>query len=71
MYHSTTEGSIFAALSAACNFAWANRQMITHYVRLSWEKVFGEAHPLDLVYDVAHNIAKVEEHEIDGVRRNC
>ncbi|MGI6636786.1 MAG: RtcB family protein [Minisyncoccales bacterium] len=68
-FNSTEGSNFFAALSAACNFAWANRQMITHYVRLSWEKVFGEAHPLDLVYDVAHNIAKVEEHEIDGVKK--
>jgi len=61
----------FAAMSAAANYAWANRQMITHWVRESFVKVLGmkeEDIGLDLLYDVAHNIAKVEEHEINGKR---
>jgi len=56
------------AMTAAANFAWANRQVIMHWVRESFEYVFGEgAHNigLKLVYDVAHNIAKFEKHTID------
>lgn len=54
----------FRAMSAACNFAWANRQMISFYVRKVWKEVLGGS--LDLLYDVAHNIAKIEEHEFSG-----
>ena len=60
----------FKAMAAAANFAWANRQMITDLVRRAWERVLSHKtsgkYNLDLVYDVAHNIAKFEEHEIDG-----
>jgi len=56
----------FKAMSAACNFAWSNRHMIMHYVRKAWKKVLGEKVKLKLLYDVAHNIAKIEEHEVDG-----
>jgi tRNA-splicing ligase RtcB len=58
----------FKAMSAACNYAWANRHMIMHYVRKAWKKVLGEKANLKLLYDVAHNIAKIEEHEVDGKR---
>ncbi len=57
------------AMASAANFAWVNRQMITHWTRESFEKTFGKAaDQLDmaLIYDVAHNIAKVEEHVVDG-----
>ena len=57
------------AMSCAANFAWSNRQMITHWTRESFEKTFGKsADQLDmgLIYDVCHNIAKIEEHVIDG-----
>jgi tRNA-splicing ligase RtcB len=58
-----------AAMAAAANFAFANRQMITHWVRQSFERVF-KVGPRDLgmelVYDVAHNIAKIETHEVGG-----
>ena len=56
----------FKAMSAACNYAWANRHMIMHYVRQSWKSVLGEKTNLRLLYDVAHNIAKIEEHEVNG-----
>ena len=56
----------FKAMSAACNYAWSNRHMIMHYVRKTWKSVFGERANLKLLYDVAHNIAKIEEHEING-----
>ena len=58
-----------AAMAAAANFAFANRQMITHWVRESFEEVF-KLGPrdlgLELVYDVAHNIAKMETHVVAG-----
>ncbi|MGQ0537031.1 MAG: RtcB family protein, partial [Methanobacteriota archaeon] len=60
------------AMSAAMHFAWTNRQMITHHIRVSFAKVFGqdaEDLGMELVYDVAHNIAKIEEHEVEGRRR--
>lgn len=60
----------FAAMSAAANFAWANRQVITHLVRTSFVKVFGRAAgTMPIVYDVAHNIAKIEEYQIDSAKR--
>ena len=52
----------FGAMCAAANFAWSNRQTITHTVRGVFERAFGDAGRLRLVYDVAHNIAKVEEY---------
>ncbi len=61
-----------AAMAAALNFAWSNRQMITHWTRKSFGRVFRQSEAdlgMDLVYDVAHNIAKVEEHSIEGRRR--
>jgi tRNA-splicing ligase RtcB len=61
----------YQAMSTACNFAWTNRQIITHWVRQALQQIF-QADPEDLdlhiVYDVAHNIAKKEEHTIDGKR---
>jgi len=59
----------FSALSAASNYAWANRQMISFYVRKAWEKVLGRKTSLVLLYDVAHNICKIEEHIIDGEKK--
>ncbi|MFC1598065.1 RtcB family protein [Patescibacteria group bacterium] len=65
---SSPEGqNYFNAMAAAANFAWTNRQLITFETRHAWLKVFGEAGGrLSIVYDVAHNIAKVEEHEMNG-----
>jgi len=61
----------FAAMSAAANYAWANRQMILHWVRQSFETALGrtaEEIGMACVYDVAHNICKQEEHEVEGRR---
>jgi tRNA-splicing ligase RtcB len=61
------------AMFAALNFAWSNRQMITHWTRNSFQRVFNQTESdldMKLVYDVAHNIAKVEKHKIDGKERN-
>ncbi|MGB9607838.1 MAG: RtcB family protein [bacterium] len=67
---SSPEGkAYFSAMVCAANYAWANRQCITHWVREAFEKVFkksAEELGLELVYDVAHNIAKVEEHIYQG-----
>ncbi len=53
------------AMSAAANFAWCNRHVIGHQVRLAFKKIFPQAE-LKTVYDVAHNICKIEEHKING-----
>jgi len=61
-----------AAMSAACNFAWVNRQMITHWTRQAFEKVFQrtpDTLDMKIVYDVCHNVAKVESHKIEGEAR--
>ena len=58
-----------AAMACAANYAWANRQCIAHWIRESFAKVFGkttEQLGMRQIYDVAHNIAKIEEHTIDG-----
>jgi tRNA-splicing ligase RtcB len=62
----------YAAMACAANYAWTNRQMITHWTRQAFESVFhrsADSLGMHLVYDVAHNIAKLEEHEVDGQRR--
>ncbi|UCE44032.1 MAG: RtcB family protein, partial [Candidatus Bathyarchaeota archaeon] len=62
----------YQAMACAVNYAFANRQSITHWVRESFEQVFttpADKFGLGLVYDVAHNIAKVEEHKVDGKQR--
>ena len=54
---------------SALNFAWSNRQIITHFTRKTFEKIFSSSETeldMKLVYDVAHNIAKVERHKVDG-----
>mgnify|MGYP005847684399 CR=1 FL=1 len=57
----------FSAMASAANYAWANRQMIAHFVRKAWKSVLGEkASPLIALYDVAHNIIKKEKYIIDG-----
>jgi tRNA-splicing ligase RtcB len=56
------------AMAAAANFAFANRQMITHWIREACERVLGRGN-LDVVYDVCHNIAKEETHRIGGAER--
>ena len=52
----------FRAMASAANFAWCNRQLITHAVRDVWQRVLGRDEDLAVVYDVSHNIAKLEEH---------
>lgn len=62
----------FKAMLCAANYAWANRQVITHWTRETFENIFGrDADDLgmDLLYDVAHNVAKLEEHRVDGKKK--
>jgi len=57
----------FGGMVCAANYAWANRHIIAHWTREVFEKYFPGSR-LDLVYDVAHNVAKIEEHNVDGKR---
>lgn len=60
------------AMACAMNYAWSNRQAITNWVRDSFRSVFGQSDEdlgIKLVYDIAHNSAKTEEHQIDGAKR--
>jgi tRNA-splicing ligase RtcB len=62
----------FGAMACAANYAFANRQVLAHYARLSFEQTLaGKVDDWDLfqVYDIAHNIAKVETHEVDGEKK--
>ena len=61
----------FKAMCAAANYAWCNREVISWEARKAWENVFGTyGGSLRLLYDVAHNIAKVETHNINGVSQD-
>ena len=62
----------YQAMACAVNYAFANRQAIMHWVRQSFKQTFREdpeKFGLKLVYDVAHNIAKIEDHNVDGQRK--
>ncbi len=62
----------YQAMACAVNYAFVNRQTILHWVRQSFQQVFREnpeKFGLKLIYDVAHNIAKIENHEVDGGRK--
>ncbi|MBN1377134.1 RtcB family protein [Candidatus Woesearchaeota archaeon] len=61
------------AMSAAANFGFVNRQIIAHRIRKAFEKVFGIENPQEkirMLYGICHNIAKIEEHIIDGKTKN-
>ncbi|MCI4366205.1 MAG: RtcB family protein [Thermoplasmata archaeon] len=61
-----------AAMAAGANFAWANRQLITEGVRRAFHRVLptpGDESDLEVIYDIAHNIAKEETHSVDGSPR--
>lgn len=64
--------SYLGAMAAAANYAWVNRSCITYLARRAFEKVFGrtaQEMEMKLVYDVCHNIAKIENHVVDGVEK--
>jgi tRNA-splicing ligase RtcB len=65
-------GRYLEAMACAANFAFTNRQMITHWVRETFEQVFRKGPKdlkLDLIYDVCHNIAKIETHTVNGKKK--
>jgi tRNA-splicing ligase RtcB len=59
----------YASMCAAVNFAFANRQMIAHWVRDVFARVMGSSEGMRQIYDVCHNVAKMERHEIGGRER--
>ncbi|MGB5781113.1 MAG: RtcB family protein [Eudoraea sp.] len=66
-FNSKEGQNYFKAMCAAANSAWCNREVISWEVRNAWRNIFGpNIEPLKLMYDVAHNIAKVETHLVDG-----
>jgi tRNA-splicing ligase RtcB len=72
-FRSPEGGAYFAAMTAAANTAFANRQVITHRIREVMGRVFGRDPRdlgLSLIYDVCHNTAKLERHVVDGVARD-
>ncbi|MDI6744279.1 MAG: RtcB family protein [Thermodesulfovibrionales bacterium] len=71
-YKSPEAQDYLAAMRAAANYAWANRQCIMHWTREAFMEFFGTSPRelgMSLVYDVAHNIAKVEEHIVNGRKK--
>ncbi len=69
--HSPEGVAYSGAMAASANYAWANRQLITHAARTVLAKMFGTDYSeMPLVYDVAHNVAKIEEHTVGGGRMN-
>jgi len=70
----STEGQdYFAAMKACVNYAFANRQVMTHKIRETFEFVFKRSWQdlgMEILYDVCHNICKYEEHTVDGEARN-
>jgi len=67
--HSDLGQKYYKSMSAAVNFAFANRQMIAHWVRNVFAQVLGSSEGMDQIYDVCHNVAKFERHSIDGRQR--
>ncbi len=69
---SSPEGQDYlAAMKAAANYAFANRQVLAHHIRRSFEQVLAGKvgnHHIYQIYDIAHNMAKIETHEVDGSR---
>jgi tRNA-splicing ligase RtcB (3'-phosphate/5'-hydroxy nucleic acid ligase) len=68
--HSPEGEAYLGAMRAAANFAWANRQAISHFLRGAFRKVLGDSVRLDLIYDVCHNIAKREKHLVGEQKRD-
>lgn len=62
----TSDGEqYYHAMGASANFAFCNQQLITSEIRKSWQKTLGsKAGDVEVVYDIAHNIAKLEEHKM-------
>jgi hypothetical protein len=59
-----------ALRTAGANFAWCNRQIITHAVREAWRRILGPDEELAVLYDVSHNIAKLEQQPTASPQRS-
>jgi tRNA-splicing ligase RtcB len=71
-FNSPEAKDYMASMRAAANYAWANRQFIMHWVKESFMRIFNAGPKtigMSLIYDVAHNIAKIEEHIVNGEKR--
>ena len=68
--HSPEGQRYLQAMAAAANFAWTNRQCIAHAARGAFKRILGDHVNMPVIYDVAHNIAKRETHNVDGRQRN-
>jgi tRNA-splicing ligase RtcB (3'-phosphate/5'-hydroxy nucleic acid ligase) len=71
-FNSNEGQDYYKAMACAANMAFANRQVILHRIREGFSKVFcteAEKLEMNLIYDVAHNIAKLEDHQVDGKRK--
>ncbi len=71
-FHSPEGQDYYKAMACAANMAFANRQVITHQIRKTFEAIFSRTSremKMNLVYDVAHNIAKLEKYTVDGVEK--
>jgi len=69
-FNSEEGQNYFKAMCAAANYAWCNREVISWEVRTAWNNIFGkEGGELKLLYDVAHNIAKIENYLIDAIEQ--
>ena len=71
-FESPEAQNYLSAMRAAANYAWANRQCIMHWARETFIRVFSLSPKqlgMSLIYDVAHNIAKIEEHEVNGKKK--
>jgi tRNA-splicing ligase RtcB len=67
--HSPEGQRYLKAMAAAANFAWTNRQCITHATRGAFKRIFGDDTHMPVIYDVAHNIAKLETHTVGGEKK--
>jgi tRNA-splicing ligase RtcB (3'-phosphate/5'-hydroxy nucleic acid ligase) len=67
--HSPEGQRYLKAMAAAANFAWTNRQCIAHAARGAFKRIFGADTAMPVIYDVAHNIAKLETHLVDGKQK--
>lgn len=66
-FNSSEGQQYFKAMCAAANYAWCNREVISWEARAAWQNIFGKkAGKLKLLYDVAHNIAKIETYTLNG-----
>ncbi len=59
----------YKAMAAAANYAWANRHMIGHWVREAFHEIIGPEVTVSMVYDISHNLGKVETHPVEGVEK--